>query len=80
MSGTAATWGGVERYTRAHDLSEIIAAYEYAMQMWEDRSRRMVLGEPTDVKPVHEILARMSPQREFVFESLKGSQEFWSHA
>lgn len=65
---TTTTWGGVERYTRSPDLSEIIRAYDQAMTIWEDRARLLRLEEPTDVVSSDDFLSKMTPQRELSLE------------
>ena len=62
------TSGGVKRYTRPHDLAETIHAYDQAMMMWEDRTRFLKLGEPTDVVSFDDLLSKMIPKRKISFE------------
>jgi hypothetical protein len=59
------------KYTRAHEIPEIITSYENAMELWEDRTRLIYLGEQveTDVKCFDDILVKMTPQDNKSYES-----------
>ena len=56
------------KYTCPHELEETLHDYEYAMRIWEEKTRLLYLGQATDPeRTFDEILERMTPDEDYCY-------------
>ena len=60
------------RHTRPHDVSEITAAYEYSMRIWEDETKKIYMKtqSPEGPQTFDEVLTRCTEEEDYTIGGL----------